>query len=146
MFDPHYNPTNFLREADLPAVRAEVQAVLQRAQANEPGPRGPLDEGGAWDADEQVTADVEWHTVTLTLTGYLLYYVGAEATRELMSIAHWAVGLAVPLLTGLHVWRGRVWRRLKVAEARANGVVRSALDNQTADGRVASRRTDSAKG
>jgi hypothetical protein len=58
-----------VREADLPAVRAEVQAVLQRAQANEPGPRGPLDEGGAWDADEQVTADVEWHTVTLTLTG-----------------------------------------------------------------------------
>ncbi len=34
-----------------------------------PGPRGPLDEGGAWDADQQVQAEGEWTTVTLTITG-----------------------------------------------------------------------------
>jgi len=63
--------------------------------------------------------------VTLILTGYLLYYVGSESTRELMSLFHWSIGLAFPLLTLLHVWRGRVWRRLKLADARAraNGAV-----------------------
>jgi hypothetical protein len=58
-----------VREADLPALRAEVEAVLQRTLNTEPGPRGPLDEGGVWDADEQTSSDGEWHTVTLTLTG-----------------------------------------------------------------------------
>jgi hypothetical protein len=58
-----------VRVDDLPSVSAEVQTVLQRALATEPGPRGPLDEGGAWDADEQTSIDGEWHTVTLTLTG-----------------------------------------------------------------------------
>ncbi|MCV0438436.1 MAG: hypothetical protein K5880_07375 [Hydrogenophaga sp.] len=59
-----------VRAAQLPAVRAEVQAVLDWAEAHAPGPRGPLDEGGAWDADEQVLADDgDWTTVTLTLTG-----------------------------------------------------------------------------
>ncbi len=63
--------------------------------------------------------------VTLTLTGYLLYYVGVEATREVMSLLHWSIGLAFPVLTLLHVWRGRVWRRIKIADARArtNGAV-----------------------
>lgn len=58
-----------VRADDLPGLRAEVQAVLQCALASALGPRGPLDEGGAWDADEQITTDGEWHTVTLTLTG-----------------------------------------------------------------------------
>ena len=58
-----------VRESDLPALNAEVQAVLARAMTNEPGPRGPLDERGSWDAEEQVTCDGEWTTVTLTLTG-----------------------------------------------------------------------------
>ena len=58
-----------VRESDLKCLSQEVQAVLRCAQDNEPGPRGPLDEGGAWDADEQTTSDGEWHTVTLTLTG-----------------------------------------------------------------------------
>ena len=58
-----------IRGENLPAVSAEVQMVLQRAVATEPGLRGPLDEGGAWDADEQFTTDGEWHSVTLTLTG-----------------------------------------------------------------------------
>jgi hypothetical protein len=58
-----------VRPAQLPDVMEEVQAVLARAEAHAPGPRGPLDEGGAWDADEQVQADGEWTTVMLTLTG-----------------------------------------------------------------------------
>lgn len=62
-----------VRAAQVPAVLAEVRAVLQWAEAHAPGPRGPLDEGGAWDADEQVQADSDgadgWTTVTLTITG-----------------------------------------------------------------------------
>ena len=55
--------------ADVPAVWAEVQAVLAWAEHNSPGPRAPLDEGGAWDADEQLQTDGDWTTVTLTITG-----------------------------------------------------------------------------
>lgn len=58
-----------VRGAQLPEVMQEVRAVLAWAEAHSPGPRGPLDEGGVWDADEQVNADGEWTTVTLTLTG-----------------------------------------------------------------------------
>jgi hypothetical protein len=58
-----------VRRADLPAVMAEVNAVLARAQREAPGPRGPLDEGGAWDADTQLQEDGDWTEVTLTLTG-----------------------------------------------------------------------------
>ena len=38
-----------VRAADLPAVLAEVQQVLAAAGRHSPGPRGSLDEGGAWD-------------------------------------------------------------------------------------------------
>lgn len=58
-----------VRAADLSAVLAEVQGVLASAESDAPGPRGPLDEGGAWDADQQLTVDGEWHSVSLTLTG-----------------------------------------------------------------------------
>ena len=57
------------RAADLPAVLAEVQQVLAWAETHNPGPRGALDEGGAWDIDTQLVAEGEWSTVTLTLTG-----------------------------------------------------------------------------
>lgn len=60
-----------VRPAQLPEVLAEVHAVLAWAQANSPGPRGPLDDGGIWDADQQVQVDGEWMAVTLTLTGPL---------------------------------------------------------------------------
>lgn len=75
----------------------------------------------AWSAARnRVTGTVFFAVMlALTLTGYLLYYVGDEATRDMMSLIHWAIGLAFPALTLLHVWRGRVWRRLKIAEARA---------------------------
>ena len=58
-----------VRDTDLPALKAEVQAVLSLALSMEPGPKGPLDEGGAWDADEQMSNEGAWTTVTLTLTG-----------------------------------------------------------------------------
>jgi hypothetical protein len=58
-----------VRADQLPAVLTEVQAVLAQAERHSPGPRGPLDEGGVWDADEQVQADGDWTTVTLTVTG-----------------------------------------------------------------------------
>ncbi|MBT9463874.1 hypothetical protein [Hydrogenophaga sp.] len=53
----------------VPEVMQEVQSVLAWAERNSPGPRGPLDEGGAWDADQFVQTEGEWTTVTLTLTG-----------------------------------------------------------------------------
>ncbi len=58
-----------VRAADLPAVLAEAQAVLAAAERLAPGPRGPLDEGGVWDADVQQHSDDDWTTVTLTVTG-----------------------------------------------------------------------------
>ncbi len=59
-----------VRATDLPAVLAEVQAVLAAAERRAPGPRGPLDDGGVWDADVQQHSDGgDWTTVTLTLTG-----------------------------------------------------------------------------
>lgn len=58
-----------VRAAQVPEVTKEVQAVLAWAEAHSPGPRSPLDEGGAWDADQQVQAEGDWTTVTLTLTG-----------------------------------------------------------------------------
>lgn len=58
-----------VRATDLPAVLAEVDAVLSAAAADAPGPRGALDEGGAWDAEQQLQADGDRTRVTLTLTG-----------------------------------------------------------------------------
>ena len=58
-----------VRAERLPQVLAEVQAVLQEAERSAPGPRGPLDDGGAWDAELQQQADGGWTVVTLTLTG-----------------------------------------------------------------------------
>lgn len=58
-----------VRASQLPEVMKEVQAVLTWADRNSPGPRGPLDDGGAWDADELVQTEGDWTTVTLTLTG-----------------------------------------------------------------------------
>lgn len=58
-----------VRAQHVPAVLAEAQAVVALAEAGAPGPRGPLDDGGIWDADEQVSRDSAWTTLTLTLTG-----------------------------------------------------------------------------
>jgi hypothetical protein len=58
-----------VRAAQLPAVRHEVHRVLAWAEAHRPGPHGPLDAGGVWDADQQIQTDGEWTTVTLTIAG-----------------------------------------------------------------------------
>jgi hypothetical protein len=44
---------------------------------------------------------------TLTLTGYLLYYLGNERTRAWCSNVHFWLGAAIPLLLVLHIWSGR---------------------------------------
>lgn len=58
-----------VREAERAALMTEVQAVLARAERLSPGPRGPLDEGGVWDADVHEQRDGDWLAVTVTLTG-----------------------------------------------------------------------------
>ena len=47
----------------------------------------------------------------LTVTGYLLYYAATPALREATSWLHWTVGIALPVLLGLHMWRAGRWRR-----------------------------------
>lgn len=43
----------------------------------------------------------------LAISGLLLYYASAEELRSLSSVAHWVVGIALPLLLVWHVLRGR---------------------------------------
>ena len=49
--------------------------------------------------------------VLLTVTGYLLYYAGSLWLRDAVSWLHWGVGLALPVLQGVHMLRGGRWRR-----------------------------------
>lgn len=58
-----------VRAPQVPAVLAEVRSVLDWADANSPGPFGPLDDGGLWDADHHLQADGDWVTVTFTIVG-----------------------------------------------------------------------------
>lgn len=73
-----------VRAGDLPALRQELQAVLAMAERQSPGPRGPAEEGGCWDADVHEQHEGDWTTLTLTLTGpwawgeALLGALGAE--------------------------------------------------------------------
>ena len=54
--------------ADLPAVRAEIDAVLGWLLSRFGDRQGPLDEGGAWDADVQQQPDGPGRVLcTLTL-------------------------------------------------------------------------------
>jgi fatty acid desaturase len=45
--------------------------------------------------------------VFLAASGWLLYYSGDEAWRNVSSMAHWTTGLALPLLLIFHIVRGR---------------------------------------
>ena len=60
-----------VRAERLPQLMAEVHGALALAERRAPGPRGPLEEGGAWDAELQVQdQDAQgWTCVTLSLTG-----------------------------------------------------------------------------
>jgi hypothetical protein len=44
-------------------------------------------------------------TGLLMVSGYLLYYSGDDAVRDLASWSHLAIGLALPLPLTVHVWR-----------------------------------------
>ena len=46
----------------------------------------------------------------LCVTGYGLYYAGDEHFRAWTSTAHLWVGLALPAIISLHVWRGKTTR------------------------------------
>lgn len=46
-------------------------------------------------------------TALLVLSGYLIYYVGAEGARDAIVLAHWLIGLVLPLPLLLHALRGR---------------------------------------
>ncbi|OIQ67156.1 hypothetical protein GALL_512690 [mine drainage metagenome] len=43
----------------------------------------------------------------LALTGYALYYFSSDANEAWLPLLHWVVGLAMPLMLVLHIWRGR---------------------------------------
>lgn len=45
----------------------------------------------------------------LVVSGYLLYYIGDDRARALVSLLHWSIGLASPVSFGAH--RVRVRRR-----------------------------------
>ena len=47
----------------------------------------------------------------LIASGYLLYYLGNETARSWTSIAHWSIGLAVPVIFIWHYIHGKTKRR-----------------------------------
>jgi len=53
----------------LQRIGQEMQAVVHWVAEQAPGPRGPQEDGGEWDADITATQDGGWTTLTLTLTG-----------------------------------------------------------------------------
>jgi hypothetical protein len=66
---------------------------------------------------------------TLIVTGYLLYYAGAESTRGAASILHLFVGLVRPVLVCVHALRlvrarqrrSARWRAMRRARSQAAG-------------------------
>ena len=43
----------------------------------------------------------------LMITGWALYYLAGESTRAVVSVVHWVLGLALPLVVVLHILAGR---------------------------------------
>ena len=60
----------------------------------------------------------------LTITGYGLYYAGAERLRAWTSWIHLAIGLALPLLLILHIWLGKRTRPAAPLQKRPTSVVK----------------------
>ena len=60
----------------------------------------------------------------LTITGYGLYYAGAERLRAWTSWIHLAIGLALPLLLILHLWLGKRTRPAAPLQKRPTSVVK----------------------
>jgi hypothetical protein len=61
------------QRGQLAAVQAEVVQVMQWAERHAPGPQGPEEDGGVWDAHTDIQDEGDWVTVTLTLTGPLAW-------------------------------------------------------------------------
>ena len=51
----------------------------------------------------------------LILTGYALYYLVGDDTRGIVSLAHWALGLALAPIIVVHIIRGRRSRGAAIA-------------------------------
>lgn len=47
----------------------------------------------------------------LALTGYALYYFSSDDNAAWLPLLHWIVGLTLPLMLALHIWRGRMRKR-----------------------------------
>ncbi|MDM0045130.1 hypothetical protein QTH91_11605 [Variovorax dokdonensis] len=61
-------------------VEAEIATVIAWAERSFPGRRGPIEEGGEWDADLQVSREQDGRrTYALSITGTRTF---AEAFRE----------------------------------------------------------------
>ncbi|NOT18023.1 MAG: hypothetical protein HOP20_08170 [Sulfuriferula sp.] len=43
----------------------------------------------------------------LAMTGYALYYFSSDDNEAWLPLLHWIVGLALPLMLIVHIWRGR---------------------------------------
>jgi hypothetical protein len=43
----------------------------------------------------------------LTLTGWMLYYIGSDTSRPWISGLHWSIGLGLPLFIYLHIYFAR---------------------------------------
>ena len=56
-------------DPQLGRILAEMYAVVAWVGSHAPGPKGPPEEGGDWDADIAESHDGDWTTLTLTLTG-----------------------------------------------------------------------------
>lgn len=60
-------------EARLGRMLAEAHGVLAWVGWHAPGPRGPMEDGGEWDADIAEDTHDGWTTITLTITGPWLW-------------------------------------------------------------------------
>ena len=54
----------------------------------------------------------------LIASGYGLYYLAGETTREVISVLHWALGLVAPLLLAWHVRASRRVRAGRIPRSR----------------------------
>ena len=58
-----------LRAEDLDAAQSELRLLLSALEARAPGPRAPLEEGGAWDWQLDRTDEDDWIQLYLCVTG-----------------------------------------------------------------------------
>ncbi len=55
----------------------------------------------------------------LIMSGYGLYYIGSERIRSWTSWIHLIIGLALPVILVVHIWRGRASRKKKRSQLHA---------------------------